>query len=55
MVCRSMLVLDMTLTSLGGTYYKGNIIFAGEGQGDNITSALYVMNPREPYNTTGTY
>ncbi|KAF2029745.1 levo-lactonase [Setomelanomma holmii] len=36
----------------GGTNYKGNIIFAGEGQGDDITSALYVMNPLPPYNTT---
>ncbi|KAK2602156.1 hypothetical protein N8I77_008712 [Diaporthe amygdali] len=36
----------------GGTNYKGNIIFAGEGQGDNIPSALYLMNPVEPYNTT---
>ncbi|KAL0936740.1 evolved d-pantonohydrolase [Colletotrichum truncatum] len=36
----------------GGTNYKGNIIFAGEGQGDRIASALYLMNPVEPYNTT---
>lgn len=36
----------------GGTNYKGNIIFAGEGQGENIPSALYLMNPVEPYNTT---
>ncbi|KAH8666310.1 D-lactonohydrolase [Xylariales sp. PMI_506] len=36
----------------GGTNYKGQIIFAGEGQGDNIPSALYLMNPIEPYNTT---
>ncbi|KAK7953725.1 lactonohydrolase [Apiospora saccharicola] len=36
----------------GATYYRGNIIFAGEGQGDSITSALYLMNPQEPYNTT---
>ncbi len=36
----------------GGTNYKGNIIFAGEGQGDNVPSALYVMNPLPPYNTT---
>ncbi|KAH7161828.1 lactonohydrolase [Dactylonectria macrodidyma] len=36
----------------GGTNYKGNIIFAGEGQGDDIASALYVMNPVSPYNTT---
>lgn len=36
----------------GGTNYKGNIIFAGEGQGDNVPSALYVMNPVAPYNTS---
>lgn len=37
---------------LGGTNYKGNIIFAGEGQGEKVPSALYLMNPVEPYNTT---
>ncbi|KAI0621142.1 Lactonase [Pyrenophora tritici-repentis] len=36
----------------GATNYKGNLIFAGEGQGDNVPSALYVMNPLPPYNTT---
>ncbi|RMZ69793.1 putative lactonohydrolase [Pyrenophora seminiperda CCB06] len=36
----------------GGVNYKGNIIFAGEGQGDFVPSALYVMNPLPPYNTT---
>ncbi|TDZ13334.1 Gluconolactonase [Colletotrichum orbiculare MAFF 240422] len=36
----------------GGTNYDGNIIFAGEGQGDRVESALYLMNPEEPYNTT---
>lgn len=36
----------------GATNYKGNIIFAGEGQGDKIPSALYIMNPVPPYNTT---
>ena len=39
----------------GGTNYKGNIIFAGEGQGDNVPSALYVMNPEAPYNTTSEF
>jgi gluconolactonase len=39
----------------GGTNWKGNIIFAGEGQGDNVPSALYVMNPLPPYNTTSKY
>ena len=36
----------------GGIYYKGDIIFAGEGQGDDVPSALYRMNPLPPYNTT---
>lgn len=36
----------------GGTNYRGNIIFAGEGQGDDIPSALYLMNPAAPYNTS---
>lgn len=36
----------------GATYHKGNIIYCGEGQGDDVTSALYLMNPVEPYNTT---
>ncbi|KAL2204474.1 calcium-dependent phosphotriesterase [Sarocladium strictum] len=36
----------------GGTNYKGNIIFAGEGQGDSIPSALYLVNPVSPYNAT---
>ncbi|KAK1454502.1 lactonohydrolase [Colletotrichum melonis] len=36
----------------GGTNYKGNIVFAGEGQGEDITSALYLMNPVAPFNTT---
>lgn len=44
---------EITNSSAGGTNYKGQIIFAGEGQGDRIASALYLMNPLEPYNTTG--
>ncbi|KAF5564755.1 gluconolactonase [Fusarium phyllophilum] len=36
----------------GGTNYQGQIIFAGEGQGEKIPSALYLMNPEVPYNTT---
>lgn len=42
----------LTGSNLGGTNYKGNIIFAGEGQGESVPSALYLMNPVEPYNTT---
>ncbi|KAH7026373.1 uncharacterized protein B0I36DRAFT_330524 [Microdochium trichocladiopsis] len=36
----------------GGTNYKGQILFAAEGQGANIPSELVIMNPVEPYNTT---
>ncbi|KAK7735135.1 hypothetical protein SLS63_004123 [Diaporthe eres] len=36
----------------GGTNYKGNIVFAGEGQGENITSTMFLMNPEAPFNTT---
>jgi gluconolactonase len=39
----------------GGTNYKGQIIFAGEGQGDDVASALYIMNPNPPYNTTSRF
>lgn len=50
---KHVLLLSQTNVLTGGTNYKGQIIFAGEGQGDRITSALYLMNPLEPYNTTG--
>ncbi|KAH7303910.1 hypothetical protein B0I35DRAFT_364025 [Stachybotrys elegans] len=36
----------------GGTNYKGNFIFAGEGMGSDIAPALYLANPEPPYNTT---
>ncbi|KAI1386517.1 calcium-dependent phosphotriesterase [Hypoxylon trugodes] len=36
----------------GGTNFQGQILFLAEGQGDNETSNLVLMNPREPYNTT---
>ncbi|RYP03795.1 hypothetical protein DL764_004907 [Monosporascus ibericus] len=37
----------------GATNYKGQLLFAAEGQGADVTSELIIMNPREPYNTTG--
>jgi hypothetical protein len=37
----------------GATNYRGDFVFTGEGQGNDTAPALYVMNPREPYNTTG--
>ncbi|KAK1921744.1 hypothetical protein DB88DRAFT_499063 [Papiliotrema laurentii] len=36
----------------GATNYKGGLVFMGEGQGDNITSAIYYLHPEPPYNTT---
>ncbi|KAJ5403644.1 SMP-30/Gluconolaconase/LRE-like region [Penicillium cosmopolitanum] len=35
----------------GGNNYRGKLIFAGEGQGNDTAPALYVMNPKEPYDT----
>jgi gluconolactonase len=39
--------------TLGATNFRGQIIFTGEGQGADIPPTLYLMNPRQPYNTTG--
>ncbi|KAI6368384.1 hypothetical protein MCOR25_004680 [Pyricularia grisea] len=36
----------------GATNYRGQFLYCGEGQGANIASALYLMNPKAPYNTT---
>jgi gluconolactonase len=36
----------------GGANFRGQVLFAGEGMGVDIPSALYVMNPTPPYNTT---
>ncbi|TGJ81057.1 hypothetical protein E0Z10_g7713 [Xylaria hypoxylon] len=42
----------VVLNPNGGINYKGNILFASEGQGAYKPSELVIMNPREPYNTT---
>ncbi|KAJ5468767.1 SMP-30/Gluconolaconase/LRE-like region [Penicillium sp. IBT 31633x] len=42
----------MVLNPNGATNYRGEIIFTGEGQGDDKPPSLYVMNPQKPYNTT---
>ncbi|KAJ5514964.1 SMP-30/Gluconolaconase/LRE-like region [Penicillium fimorum] len=42
----------MVLNPNGATNYRGQIIFTGEGQGDNEPPALWVMNPKSPFNTT---
>jgi hypothetical protein len=39
----------------GATKYRGQIVFTGEGQGADIAPSLFVMNPKKPYNTTGTF
>lgn len=39
----------------GGNNYRGKLIFAGEGQGNDTAPALYVMNPKEPYDTESMY
>lgn len=31
----------------------GKLVFMGEGQGDAIAPAIYVVEPTAPYNTTG--
>ncbi|KAL2198868.1 hypothetical protein P885DRAFT_32610 [Corynascus similis CBS 632.67] len=36
----------------GATNYKGQLLFMGEGQGEAIAPAMYLMNPEPPYNTT---
>jgi gluconolactonase len=36
----------------GGTNYKGNILFTGQGMGADVAPALYLANPLPPYNTT---
>lgn len=37
----------------GGTNYKGQLVFLGEGQGPDIPSAIYQVNPTPPYTTKG--
>lgn len=42
----------VVLNPNGGINYRGQILFAAEGQGADKTSELIIMNPQEPYNTT---
>lgn len=37
----------------GANNYRGKLIFTGEGQGPDKAPALYVMNPKKPYDTKG--
>ncbi|KAL2426180.1 hypothetical protein ABEF95_012387 [Exophiala dermatitidis] len=41
------------INSNGATNFRGQFVFTGEGQGNATAPSLYVMNPVEPYNTTG--
>ncbi|KAK6903590.1 hypothetical protein I203_107095 [Kwoniella mangroviensis CBS 8507] len=36
----------------GATNFRGKIVFTGEGQGDNVPPALYLVDPSEPHDTT---
>ncbi|KAJ5377541.1 uncharacterized protein N7496_004950 [Penicillium cataractarum] len=42
----------MVINPNGATNYRGEIIFTGEGQGNDTPPALWLMNPQKPYNTT---
>jgi hypothetical protein len=42
----------MSSLCAGGTNFRGEIVYAGEGMGADVAPALFVMNPVEPYNTT---
>ncbi|WVR04707.1 hypothetical protein IAU60_001718 [Kwoniella sp. DSM 27419] len=35
----------------GGTNFRGKIVFTGEGQGEDIPSGLYLLDPNPPYET----
>lgn len=40
-------------TKIGGTNYKNKLLFVGQGKGENIPPAIYLMNPEPPYDTKG--
>ena len=40
-----------TANCIGGTNYKGQIAFLGEGQGPSVAPAIYTLNPYPPYET----
>ncbi|KAJ5682054.1 uncharacterized protein N7477_001994 [Penicillium maclennaniae] len=42
----------MVINPNGATNYRGQIVFTGEGQGNERPPSLWLMNPRKPYNTT---
>ena len=40
------------INSNGAANFRGQFVYAVEGQGADIASTLYLMNPYEPYNST---
>jgi len=38
----------------GGTNYRGEVVFLTQGRGEEITSGMTLVNPVEPFNSTGT-
>jgi gluconolactonase len=44
-------MVHMLIYRAGGTNYKGNILYVGQGQGD-AAPQIYIMNPVSPYNTS---
>ncbi|OAQ99038.1 hypothetical protein LLEC1_04594 [Akanthomyces lecanii] len=45
-------VINPNVGAAGGTNYKGNMLFAGEGMGNKTAPALYSVNPLPPHNAT---
>ena len=39
----------------GGTNYRGEVVFLTQGRGEEITSGMTLVNPVEPFNSTGTW
>ncbi|KAK4686857.1 gluconolactonase, partial [Tremellales sp. Uapishka_1] len=37
----------------GATNFRGQLVYTGEGMGDNVPPALSLLNPVAPYNSTG--
>jgi gluconolactonase len=37
----------------GGTNYRGEVVFLTQGRGEEVTSGMTLVNPVEPFNSTG--
>lgn len=44
--------LAILKTNFTGTPYKGNLLFATEGRGEDRPPSLVLVSPYEPYNST---